>query len=227
MTRFISLLCTGLVATVGSSNLRAQSNAQDAHQHTEGAACVPVTPGQPRPPSGCFIVGSSSGLQFSEPVVYWHLRTFRTRAAAEAAKSRTGVIVEEDGKVWLSEFGPKGLDVRGGDAVAVVGPLDLLPASTYEAEIAYAVMPPGDRSRVHTHFGPEAWYMIAGEQCLETPSGTTRARPGESMAVTHSVPMELTVTGTRQRRSLVLVIHDSTKTFAAPSNWTPTGACRR
>lgn len=226
MKQFISLACIGLVATVGSSNLQAQSNTRDAHQHLQGATCVPVTPGQARPEVGCFIVASSSGLQLSEPVVYWHLRAFPNRAAAEAAKSRAGLIVEEEGKVWLSEFGARELKLKGGEPIAVVGPLELLPSKTYDAEIAYAVMQPGDRSGVHTHFGPEAWYMIAGEQCLETPSGATRARAGGTMAVSHSVPMELSVTGTTQRRSLVLVIHDSTKGFAAPSNWTPTGACR-
>lgn len=36
--------------------------------------------------------------------MYWHLTTFPTRQAAEAAKSATGIVVEEDGRVWLSEF---------------------------------------------------------------------------------------------------------------------------
>jgi len=224
MNRLIAVAVgIGLVVPVGSSNLWAQSNAP--HQHMVGVACEPVTPGQQRPEFGCFIVASSTGLEFGEPVVYWHLRAFANWAAAEAVKSPNGLIVEEEGRVWLSEFGPKDLAPRGGDPVAVVGPLELLPAKTYKAEIAYAVLRPGDRSRVHTHFGPEAWYVIAGEQCLETPAGTKRARAGETMSVTHSVPMQLSITGTSPRRSLTLVIHDSTKDFGAPSNWTPTGAC--
>jgi len=227
MKRLIAVaVCIRLVLAVGSSNLRAQSNGHDAHQHMPGVVCEPVTPGQPRPEFGCFIVAQSAELQFSEPVVYWHLRAVPTRAAAEAVRSPSGLIVEEEGKVWLSEFGPKDLAPRGGASVDVVGPLELLPSKTYRAEIGYAVLRPGDRSRVHTHFGPEAWYVIAGEQCLETPAGTKRARAGETMSVTHSVPMELSITGTSPRRSLTLVIHDSTKDFGAPSNWTPTGACR-
>ena len=40
-------------------------------------------------------------------------------------------------------------------------------------------MRPGDNSRVHTHPGPEGWFVLAGEQCLETPSGPTGLGPEE------------------------------------------------
>ena len=228
MNQFVAfVICVGLVGPVTGASLWAQSSTHDSHEHLTSVACVQVPPGQKRPEFGCFVVGQSTGLQFNEPIVYWHLRAFPNRAAAEAAKSPTGLVVEEEGKVWLSEFGPKELAPRGGDAVAIVGPLTLLPAKTYEAEIAYAVMRPGDRSRVHTHFGPEAWYVIAGEQCLETPAGANRASAGQTMSVAHSVPMELTITGTSTRRSLTLVIHDATKEFGVTSDWTPTGACTK
>ena len=39
---------------------------------------------------------------------------------AEAARSATGIVVEEDGRVWLSEFGARDTAPRGGDAVAVI-----------------------------------------------------------------------------------------------------------
>jgi hypothetical protein len=32
-----------------------------------------------------------------------------------------------------------------------------------------------------SHPGPEIFYLLTGEQCLETPNGTTRARAGEGM----------------------------------------------
>lgn len=108
---------------------------------------------------------------------------------------------------------------------AQVGPLELLPARTYDAAIAYAVLRPGDRSSVHTHAGPEAWYVIAGEQCLETQDGTKKASAGQTMSVRHSVPMELSITGASVRRSLTLVIHDSMQGFGANSDWKPSGAC--
>ena len=198
----------------------------DAAHHMD-TACVHVPDGEKRPDHGCFLIGSAKNLQFDHPVTYWHLSTFPDRASAEAAKSAHGIVSEEAGKVWLSEFGDKGMKIRGGTPVAEVGPLQLLPAKSYEAELAFAVMPPGDRSAVHIHAGPEAWYMIDGEQCLETPSGARKARAGSTMFVEASVPMELTIIGNTLRRSLVLVIHDSMKDFAAASDWKPTGACSR
>ena len=204
-----------------------QEMASEMHEHQTHVSCDDVPPGQERPEFGCFNIATESGLQFQQPEVYWHIRTFANRAAAEAAKSATGIVAEEDGRVWLSEFGARSVVVKGGQAVAVVGPLKLLPAKSYTAVLSFAVMRPGDRSRVHTHPGPEGWYMITGEQCLETPAGANRAKAGGTMTVLPSVPMELSVTGTVLRKSLVLVIHDSSQLRGIPSQWKPTGACNQ
>lgn len=213
-----------------------QSGATSDHRTTTGSAshdhlldvnCVKVPPGEKRPEFGCFIDATAKGLQFTQPTVYWHLRTFPSRAAAEAVKSATGIVVEEDRRVWLSEIGPRDSSSSGGEAVAVIGPLELPPARTYDAVVSYAVMRPGDRSLVHTHPGPEGWYLLAGEQCLETQSGTKKARTGETMTVSPNVPMELSIVGTTVRRSLVLIIHDSAQAAIIPSGWKPSGACGR
>jgi quercetin dioxygenase-like cupin family protein len=198
-----------------------------AHEHLTEVACVDVPAGERRPEFGCFNVGTVTGLEFSQPSVYWHLRTFGTRKAAEAAKSATGIVVEEDARVWLSEFGPRNTAPRGGEANAVVGPLQLPAAKSYAALLSYAVMRPGDSSRVHTHPGAEGWYVLAGEQCLETPAGANRARAGGTMTVPPNIPMELNVTGTALRRAFALVIHDSTQERGTPSAWKPSGACSR
>ncbi|HKC79605.1 MAG TPA: hypothetical protein VKB91_00310, partial [Gemmatimonadaceae bacterium] len=152
---------------------------------------------------------------------------FPTRKAAAAARSATGIVVEEGGRVWLSEFGPRHTAARRGEAITVVGPLQLPPAKSYAAVLSYAVMRPGDNSRVHTHPGPEGWYVLAGAQCLETPAGAHRARAGETMTVRSNTPMELNVTGTTLRRAFALVIHDSTQQRGVPSDWKPSGACGR
>jgi quercetin dioxygenase-like cupin family protein len=188
-------------------------------------ACVDVPPGEDRPEFGCFNVGTVTGLHFSPTSVYWHLRAFPNRKAAEAAKSATGIVVEEDGRVWLSEFGARDSAPRGGEPIAVVGPLQLPAAESYAAVLSYAVMRPGDNSRVHTHPGPEGWYVLAGAQCLETPAGATRTEAGGTMTVPTNIPMELTVTGTTLRRAFALVIHDSAEPRGIPSDWTPSGAC--
>jgi hypothetical protein len=45
------------------------------------------------------------------------------------------------------------------------------------------------------------------------------------MTVPPNVPMELMVVGTAVRRSLTLVVHDSTQPKAIPSDWKPTRRC--
>ena len=204
---------------------RAQSPPTAAHDHLTEVACVDVPAGEKRPEFGCFNVATIAGLHFSESSVYWHLSTFESRKAADAAKSATGLVVEEDKRVWLSEFGPKNSASRGGKAIAIVGPLQLPPAKSYSAVLSYAVMRPGDNSRVHTHPGPEGWYVIAGEQCLETPAGASRAKAGGVMTVPPNVPMELNATGAVLRLAFALVIHDSTGNRGIPSEWKPPGAC--
>ena len=208
-------------------NLRAQLPDSAGHEHLTEVACVDVPPGEKRPEFGCFNVGAVTGLRFKDSSVFWHLRAFPSRDAAETAKSATGIVVEEGGRAWLSEFGPRNTGPRGGEGIAVVGPLRLPAAKSYTAVLSYAVMRPGDESRVHTHPGPEGWYVLAGEQCLETPDGAGRARAGGTMSVPPDVPMELHVTGTTLRRAFALVIHDSAQVRGTPSHWKPSGACSR
>ena len=216
-----------LLSLVPIGNLRAQVPGTAGHEHLTEVVCVDVPRGEKRPEFGCFNIGAVTGLHFRQASVYWHLRAFPSRKAAETAKSATGIVVEEDGRVWLSEFGSRSIAPRGGAAIAVIGPLELPVAKSYSAILSYAVMRPGDKSRVHTHPGPEGWYVLAGEQCLETPAGADRAQAGGTMTVRPNVPMRLNVTGTRLRRAFALVIHDSTQGRGTPSDWKAPGACSR
>ena len=222
-----SFLASPLAGPIALSIANAQETEGATHEHLGGVACEDVPPGEKRPDFGCFNVATEKGLLFQGRQVYWHIRTFANRAEADAAKSATGIVVEEDSRVWLSEFGSRDLVVKGGQPVATVGPLQLPAAKSYTAVLSYAVMRPGDQSRVHTHPGPEGWYMIAGEQCLETPAGANRSKTGGTMTVPPNVPMELSITGTELRKSLVLVIHDSSQARGTVSQWKPPGECRR
>jgi len=225
LTLGVCVVCLTALPPATTGEPQAQAARTTGHEHLTEVACVDVPPGEKRPEFGCFNVATVKDLHFPQSAVYWHLHTFASRKAAEAARSATGIVVEEDGRVWLSEFGAREAVPRGGEAVAVVGPLQLPVAGSYSAVLSYAVMRPGDSSRVHTHPGPEGWYVLAGEQCLETPAGANRAGAGQTMAVPPNVPMELNVTGTTLRRAFALVIHDSTQDRGIPSDWKPSGKC--
>jgi quercetin dioxygenase-like cupin family protein len=80
---------------------------------------------------------------------------------------------------------------NGGQRVARVGPLPLAVSSSYTALYMEATFIPGMHSTAHRHPGPEAWYVLTGEQCLETPGHRVIVRSGESGIVPEGPPMML------------------------------------
>ncbi len=151
---------------------------------------------------------------------------------ARAAVSAKGVVVEADGKIWLLTVATKGERSTGGNFVTEIGPLSEIPrGSTYEIQVADADFGPAMNAAiskaVHTHSGPEIWYVLTGEQCLETPDGATRAKAGEGMFARAGVPMQLNITSSGNREALFAIVHDASKPATTVSDWTPKGICRR
>lgn len=190
-----------------------------------GGTCIPVSERAGRS-FGCFIVATQAIGRLDAARAFWHLSTFPTRAAAEAARGPRGTVVESLGKVWL--FTIAEMQPSGGMHVAAIGPLPVATGVAYTAQYMEAVFRPGMKSLVHRHSGPEAWYTLTGETCLETPAGTLVGRAGRRpVIVPGGPPMELTATGTDVRRAVVLILHDSTQPALSPaSDWSPTGLCK-
>lgn len=143
--------------------------------------------------------------------VFWHLYTYPTRCAAEAAKSAHDTVVESFGQVWRYRIAEEGWQPAGGERVAVIGPLAVTSGKHYTARYMEAVFAPGMKSAIHRHSGPEAWYVPGGAQCLETPNGITVARAGEGAIVPQGPPMVLQSAGTETRRAVLLVLHESSQ----------------
>lgn len=177
---------------------------------------------------GCWIiVDDPIGSLPSEPV-FWHLDTYPSRAAAEAAKARGGTVVESLGKFWLFTIAERDWRPSSGDHVADVGPLPVRQGIAYSATYMEAIFTPGMTSSTHTHSGPEAWYTLAGETCLETPDGIMVGRAGgPPVIVPGGPPMHLTATGTVERRAIVLILHDGSQPATTVTHtWTPKGLCK-
>ncbi len=191
--------------------------------------CVPINERAGRE-FGCFITSRANlGALPTHTKLYWHLDTYATRAAAEAAKSPRSTVVESLGRVWLFTIAAKEWRPAGGRRVNRIGPLPLIAATNYTAVYMEGIFKPGMQSVVHRHPGPEAWYTLQGAMCLETPEGTLRERAGDpGIFIRGGPPMVLTGTGTVTRRSLVLILQDTSKPWLTlATDWKPKGLCKR
>lgn len=217
------LLLTGVMAV-------AQPSAQSDHAAAEKAdfehiGCVPVTE-RPHSKLGCFVIASQVLGKLASAQPYWHLYSYPTLAAANAARGDSGTVVQTYGKTWLFTIAAAGWNASGGQRIARIGPLPVKSADSYTAVYMAATFVPGMKSRVHRHSGPEAWYVLAGEQCLETPGHKQVVRAGESGIVEEGPPMMLSGIGTAERRALVLILHDSSQPMTMPAgDWMPAGLC--
>jgi hypothetical protein len=65
-----------------------------------GGTCIPVNERGARE-MGCFITAREVLDQLPKVPLFWHLDTYPTRVAADAAKGPRGTVVESPGKIWL------------------------------------------------------------------------------------------------------------------------------
>jgi len=165
-------------------------------------------------------------------VLFLRLETFSTTRMAQHAETPPSAVVEWAGKVWLLTLGLQGERSSGGTFVAEIGPVPDVPAAAnYVLDVNEADFGPEMKAQVaqqvHTHPGPEIFYLLTGEQCLETPNGAIRARAGEGMVAPADTPMQLNILGPSKRDAFFVVVHDSMKPRVMPSDWHPTGACNK
>jgi len=175
---------------------------------------------------GCYLTATETLGALPEDARFWHVYNYPTRSAAEAAKGPRGTVVEAFGKVWLYTIAASTWKPTDGQRAAVVGPLPIAKGTNYTARYMEAVFPANMATSVHVHSGAEAWYVVSGAQCLETPDGFTVLRAGESGLVPAGPPMRLSSVGTDTRRSVFLVLHDTAQPWMTDTgDWKPKGLC--
>lgn len=192
-----------------------------------GGACIPVS--ERTTEFGCFVHAEEHLQEAPAGPVYWHIDRFPDRASAQAAKSANGTVVEILGHVWLFTIAEESWRPSAGEHVADVGPLTLPRASSLMATYMEGNFKPGMQSTVHRHPGTEAWFVLSGAQCLETPHGQQIGRPGAApVIVPPDEPMLLTGIGEQQGHWLVLILMDATMPRGLPADdWTPKHTCER
>jgi quercetin dioxygenase-like cupin family protein len=161
--------------------------------------------------------------------IFWHIDRFRSKEAAEGASTPTGVVLEAFAATWLFTLAQSGWRSRGGEHVSIIGPLPVAPASTYAAEYLRSIFDPGATAPLHVHSGPEAFYAVSGDTCLETPDGVQIGRgPGNSLIIKAGVPMLLMAISKVPRQGFALILHDANQPPTTLTQaWHPQGLCTR
>lgn len=152
--------------------------------------------------------------------LYWHVENFPTLAQAQAAEGPTSLAFEVRGKVWFFTLGPKGGSTSGGSKVAEIGPVPRITAPEYLLRITNSGGPPGAKTPVHSHPGPEAFYVLAGRMGQRTPHGVSYADAGQSTnGHAADTPMEVFSAGTTDLDQLVMFVVDPTRPFSVPAKF--------
>src|SRR5689334_21250010 len=113
----------------------------------------------------------------------WHIDRFSNATDAQGAVSATSIAFNAHGTWWLMTVEPSADDHHGGTHVASV-PLPPLPSAERYAMLAMsAFIPAGLTSRIHVHSGVEGFYVVDGEQCLETVARTYPMPKGTALMV--------------------------------------------
>ncbi len=200
---------------------------QPAAKTDSVVSCKPIS--QRTGELGCWILADQPVGPLNKSQVFWHLDTYPTQEAANAAKGPRGVVANSFGKNWLLTIDTSEWQApAGGEHVATIGPLPIPKAESYTVDYMEAVFTPGMKSAIHDHPGPEAFYTLTGETCLETSEGISVERPGgPPVIVAAGIPMQLTAIGKDKRQGFALVLHDSTQPGGHPvHNWTPKDLCK-
>jgi quercetin dioxygenase-like cupin family protein len=139
----------------------------------------------------------------------WHIDRFDSGEDAQAAVGPESVAFQAHGTWWLFTLEPTANDHHGGQHVTQVQLPRLPPAQKYAMLAMSAYIPSGLTSHVHSHSGVEAFYVVDGEQCLETPTRAYRMPKGGSLAVPTGITIRLVATGPTPRRALALIVYDA------------------
>ena len=160
---------------------------------------------------GCTILASRPLLGSLAKPVYWHIDRFDSLEAARKAAGPDGVAAEAHGSVWLATVEAQSEEHHGGRHVAWIGPLTLPAADRYTMRVQSSLLLPGAATPVHTHSGPEVFYVVDGEQCLETQEVGNRLSAGQSLVLPADVIHRGRVTKSGGRRALALIVHDAAR----------------
>ena len=83
--------------------------------------------------------------------------------------------------------------------------------------------PPGMRTRVHSHPGPEGFYVLAGEQCMDTPAGGRAIKAGHTFIVASGPHVQSAPSG---RKNIAVIFYPpGVPWMRMETGWSPSTFC--
>lgn len=197
------------------------------------AVPAPIVPGGCTAPAsehgneaGCYLLEEIT-IDNAPKHLYWHIVEFADlpTAETEARQHRWSKVVSAHDRIWLYVLGTQTERITGGKPSTVIGPMDVPPVSTVSVRFLTSTFPPAMRTRVHAHPGSEAFYVIEGEQCVETPTVRHRITAGHSYIVQSGTHVQAAARG---RKSLVALILRPDVPWSEPvTDWAPSQFCEQ
>lgn len=175
--------------------------------------------------AGCYQTNQLD-VEGAPPTVYWQIYEYKRpeEAEAEARRHTWAAVARAHSRIWLYVLSGAAEPIAGGRRQAVIGPL-ATPSGAVTAHFSEAIFPPGMRTRVHSHPGPEAFYIVEGEQCMETPTDKRKIGAGGTYVVASGPHLQAAPRG---RRNLVLILAPRGQPFVTPGgDWKPSDFCDR
>ncbi|HEX7696152.1 MAG TPA: cupin domain-containing protein [Candidatus Acidoferrum sp.] len=176
----------------------------------EEPLCVENSP-ERRGEIGCSIIENKPLAGNLKEPLFRHIDRFETGERARAAVGPASIAFEAHGAWWLMSIESQTESHHGGQHVTEVKLLPLPEAPKYSMVVISAYIPSGLTSRVHVHSGVEAFYVVDGEQCLETADRAFKMQKGETLVVPTGVTMRLVATGSKPRRAFAVIVYDASK----------------
>ena len=182
-------------------------------------SCVENSP-ERRGEIGCSLVETKPLPDNLKEPLFWHIDRFDAGGPAHAAAGPSSVALEAHGTWWLLTIESQVENHHGGQHVTQVRLPSLPPAPKYSMLVMSAYIPSGLTSRVHLHSGVEAFFVVDGEQCLETADRAHTMHKGDTLVMPAGVTMRLVATGSVPRRALAVIVFDAAQ---PPTTRTDTG----
>jgi len=173
-------------------------------------SCVENSP-ERRGEIGCSLVENKALPPGLKAPLVWHIDQFGTDAAAKSAVGPTSIAFAAHGVAWLMTIESTATDHHGGQHVVAVTLPPLPAAERYAMLVMSAYIPPGLTSRFHHHSGIEGFFVVDGQQCLETSDQTYVMNKGATVVVPSGIPMRLVATGSTPRRALAVIVYDASQ----------------